>query len=151
MTRHVVIPLVTAICICAMPPTARAHHSHPYFYDQCKTVTVEGRIDTIEFKDPHSVIVVNLDDGPAYTVDWNPLRRLTNDGIIGPAQAALVPGTRVAVTGNPIRDVAQIRRRFPNINSVNPNTIDPTLIRRVDDRWSWAGRRGPTPPDCVAR
>lgn len=143
MARHLLIPLATAICVCAAPPSARAHHSHPYFYDQCKSVTVEGRIDTIEFKDPHSVVVVSLDDGQQYTVDWNSLRALTRTGVIGPAQAALVPGVRVVVTGTPIRDVAQIRARFPNINSVNPDTIDPTLIRRVDDSWSWAGRGMP--------
>jgi hypothetical protein len=83
---------------------------------------------------------------------WNALRGLTNNGIIGPAQAALVPGVRVVVTGNPIRDVAQIREHFPDFTyDMNPNTVDPTQIRRVDDSWSWAARRGLTPPDCVDR
>ena len=56
------------------------------------------------------------------------------------------------VTGNPIRDVAQIREHFPDFTyDMNPNTVDPTQIRRVDDSWSWAARRGLTPPDCVDR
>jgi hypothetical protein len=151
VTRHMVIPLAAAICLCVAPPSARAHHSHPYFYDQCATVTVEGRIDTVQFKDPHTLIVVGLDDGTAYAVDWNGLRALTRDHIVDPARAALVPGARVVVTGNPIRDVAQIRGHFPDFTyDVNPNTVDPTLIRRADDSWRWA-RRGLMSPGCVDR
>jgi hypothetical protein len=48
-------------------------------------------------------------------------------------------GTRIAVTGQPIRSSAQIREYLPDYtHEVNPNTVDPTLIRRVDDSWSWA-------------
>ena len=95
------------------------------------------------------MIVLRRDDGTAYTVDWNPLSRLTNNGIIGPAKAALVFGARIAVTGAPIRSTAQIREHFPDYkNEVNPNTVDPTLIRRVGDGWSWAGSMSGTPPEC---
>ena len=125
-----------------------AHHSHPYFYDQCKTITIEGRVESVEFKDPHSIIVLRLDDGTAYTVDWAGLRGLTRDGVIGPAKEALVFGARVVVTGNPIRDVAQIRAHFPNIERVNPNTVDPSSIRRVGDDFSWALSPSPNPPNC---
>src|SRR4030095_14704130 len=109
MKRHPVIPLATVFWIVMAASSARAHHSHPFFYDQCKTITIEGRIESVQWKDPHSVIVLRLDNGTAYTVDWNGLRGLTNNGIIGPAQATLVFGARIAVTGNPIRTTAQIR------------------------------------------
>jgi hypothetical protein len=148
MKRKLAI-LVTAVYAAVAASSALAHHSHPYFYDYCKTVTVEGRIETVQFKDPHSLIVLRVDDGTAYTVDWNGLTGLTNNRIIDPAKAALVPGTRVVVTGHPIRSASQIREHFPDFkNDVNPNTVDPTLIRRVDDSWSWAARLGPNPPDC---
>ena len=49
------------------------------------------------------MIVLRLDDGTAYTVDWNALSRLANNGIIGPAKAALILRARIAVMGNPIR------------------------------------------------
>jgi hypothetical protein len=141
--------LATAFCICAAS-SARAHHSHPYFYDQCRRVTVEGRVESVRWIDPHTLIVFRQDDGTAYTVDWNPMSRLTNNGIIGPAKGALVAGARIAVTGNPIRSSAEIRQYFPDYtHEVNPNTIDPTLIRRADDSWSWArtaGDRMPTSP-----
>jgi hypothetical protein len=138
MKRSVVIHLATAFCLCAAS-SALAHHSHPYFYDQCRSVAVEGRVDSVQWKDPHTLIVVRLDDGASYTVDWNSLSSMTKRDTIGAAQAALVPGARIAVTGAPIRTAAEIRKYFPDFkNEVSPNVIDPTLIRRVDDSWRWS-------------
>ena len=71
------------------------------------------------------------------------------NGIIGPAKEALVFGARVVVTGNPIRTAAQIREHFPDFTSdVNPNTVDPSSIRRVGDSFSWALSPSPNPPNC---
>ena len=145
MRRHLVI-LATAISMATAASSASAHHSHPYFYDGCKSITVEGRLESVTFKDPHTILVVRLDDGAAYVVDWAGLRGLTRDGVLGPAKEALVFGARVAVTGSPIRPLAQIQAHFSNIKSVNPNTIDPRSIRRVGGEFSWA--LTPTPPSC---
>ena len=151
MTRRVVLHLVTAWCLCAVPP-ARAHHSHPYFYDQCKRITIEGRVERVEFKDPHSLIFLKQDDGATYTVDWAPQSRLTNQGVIGPAKGALVFGARISVMGNPIRTAAQIREHFPDYKSeVNPNVVDPITIRRVGDSFSWALSPSPNAPNCVGK
>jgi len=147
MTRNLVI-LVTIYIVTAVS-SAYAHHSHPYFYDQCKSITIEGRVERVEFKDPHTWIFVKLDDGTAYTVDWAGLSGLTRNRVIGPAKEALVFGARVVVTGNPIRDTAQIREHFPDFKSVvNPNTVDPRSIRRVGDSFSWALSPSPNPPNC---
>ena len=149
MKRNALIGLTTAVCLCTAASSAYAHHSHPYFYDECKSITIEGRVERVEFKDPHTWIVLRLDDGTAYTVDWAPLSRLTNDRIIGSAKEALVFGARVVVTGNRIRDAAQIREHFPDFTSdVNPNTVDPSSIRRVDDSFSWALPPRANPPNC---
>lgn len=148
MKRHLVI-LAAAIGIGTAASSVSAHHSHPFFYDQCKSITIEGRVDSVQWKDPHTVIVLTLDEGTAYTVDWNGLAGLTRNGVIGPAKAALVSGARIAVTGNPIRSAAQIRQHFPDFTSdVNPNTVDPALIRRVDDSFNWAMPPLRNPPDC---
>ena len=148
MRRHLVI-LAATIALATAASSAYAHHSHPFFYDSCRAMTIEGRVERVEFKDPHSVIFLRLDNGTVYTVDWAGLRGLTNNGWLGPAKASLVFGARVAVTGNPIRTLAQIREHFPDYNSaVNPNTIDPVLIRRVDSSWNWALQPGPNPPNC---
>jgi hypothetical protein len=138
--------------VAALASSGYAHHSHPYFYDECKSITIEGRVERVEFKDPHTWIVLVLDDGSTYTVDWAPLSRLINQGVIGPAKEALVFGARVVVTGNRIRPAAQIREHFRDFTSeVNPNTVDPSSIRRVGDRFSWALPSRATPPNCGDR
>jgi hypothetical protein len=148
MRRQAVI-LAATISLVTTASSARAHHSHPRFYDQCKSVTIDGRIDSVVFKDPHSIIVLRTDDGTAYIVDWAGLRGLTRDGVLDPAKQELVFGARLVVTGNPIRDAAQIQTYFADIKSVNPNTVDPRSIRGVGNVFSWAlSPTPPTPPNC---
>ena len=150
--RHRLVTLAVVLYLATLAPSAYAHHSHPYFYDECKSVTIEGRVERVEFKDPHTWIVLRLDDGAAYTVDWAPLSRLTNQGVIGPAKESLVFGARIVVTGNRIRPAAQIREHFPDFKSeVNPNTLDPTSIRRVGDSFSWALPPRTNPPNCTGK
>jgi hypothetical protein len=147
--RHTLVMRAVILYVATMASTAYAHHSHPYFYDECKSTTIEGRVERVEFKNPHTMIVLRLDDGTAYTVDWAGLRGLTDNRIVGPAKEALVFGARVVVTGNRIRDAAQIRAHFPDFTSdVNPNTVDPISIRRVDDSFSWALPPKANPPNC---
>ena len=149
MRRKLVMPAVILYLATTLASPAYAHHSHPYFYDECKSITIEGRVDRVEFKDPHTWIVLRLDDGTVYTVDWAPLSRLTNTRVIGPAKEALVFGARVVVTGDQIRSAAQIREHFPDFNNdVNPNTIDPGSIRRADDSFNWALPPRANPPKC---
>jgi hypothetical protein len=74
---------------------------------------------------------------------------LTNNNWLAPAKAALVFGARIAVTGARIRTTAEIREHFPEFTSVvNPNTLDPALIRRVDNSWSWTL---PNAPVCKGK
>ena len=75
------------------------------------------------------------------------LQILTNSGVAGSAQAALMAGARVVVTGNPLRDPAQIRASFPTIKDIsNTKIVDVIQIRRMDNSWSWA--QTPPPPEC---
>ena len=141
--------LATAFYLATTSP-ALAHHSHPLTYDWCKSITVEGRIESVQFKNPHSIIVVRQDDGTAYTVDWVPLDALTRNRILESAKGALASGARVTVTGAPIRTAAEIRGFFPDFTGdVNPRTIDPWLIRRVGDTFSWALPELPDPANCA--
>ena len=143
------VMLTVILGIATLASSAYAHHSHPYFYDECNSITIEGRVDRVEFKNPHTWIILRLDDGTAYTVDWAPMSRLTDQRVIGPAKEALGFGARVVVTGNRIRPVAQIREHFPDFTGeVNPNTVDPISIRRVGDSFSWALPPRTNPPKC---
>ena len=150
MKRIVVISLVAAIGLCTAALPAHAHHSHPIFYDQCKTVTVEGRVERVQWKDPHTLIDLTMDDGTTYHVEWTSLRNLTSTGVTGPAQEALQFGARVAVMGNPPRDPAFVRASFPELKDFkgDPKTVDPLLIRRADNSWSWKVQ---DPAECARK
>jgi len=66
--------MLVAILHVALGASAYGHHSH--FYDECKSIAIEGRVERVEFKNPHNVIVLRLDDGATYAVDWLSVTRL---------------------------------------------------------------------------
>ena len=135
-----------ALLLIASALSVSAHHSHPLFYDQCNKLTLEGRVDSVQWKNPHILVVIKMDDGSTYTAEWASLQELTTRNIVGPAQAALMPGSRVVVVGNPLRDPAQIRASFPDLPAIsNTKVVDLLQIRRTDDSWSWAQQ---SPPPC---
>ena len=145
MKRNAIIPLLATAIFLTTASAAHAHHSHPAFYDQCKKVTLEGRVDSVQWKNPHVLIVVKLDDGTTYTAEWTSLQGLANHGDAVPAQAALTPGARIVVVGNPMRDQAQIRARFPDLPPIsNTKVVDVFQIRRMDDSFRWE-QQAPAP------
>jgi len=68
MTHTLVTPLVAAFSLCAAS-TAHAHHSWGAIYDVCN-FTIEGRVESIEWKNPHTWFVVKTDAGTLYHVEW---------------------------------------------------------------------------------
>ena len=130
-----------------------AHHSHGMFYDSCASVTVEGKVESVQWKNPHTLIDVKTNEGTAYRAEWTSLQGLTNGGVAGPAQEALKVGERVVVTGNPMRDPASIRASFPAYQEPAEKmaVVDLTQIRRASDSWSWARAPEPTPPRCAQK
>jgi hypothetical protein len=121
----------------ALGSPARAHHSH--FYDECKRIAIEGRVERVEFKNPHNLFVLRVDDGTAYDIDWVNVTRLTSAGILGAAKAAVVRGARVTVTGYRIKDAAELRKTVRKFKGdVNPNTVEARALERVDGSFTWA-------------
>ena len=143
--RQAVMSAAT-VCIALTCSPAHAHHSH--FYDECKTTTIEGHVESAAFKNPHNLIVLRLDDGTAFAVDWVNVTWLTRAGVIDAAKGAVVPGARIAVTGHPIRAAASIPK-FKGV--VDPNTVEARFLRRVDDSFSWGMPPTSTSPTCVRR
>ena len=74
--RQVLVMLAATLSIALIWSPALAHHSH--FYDECKTITIEGRVESAAFKNPHNLIVLRLDDGTAFAVDWVNVTWLTS-------------------------------------------------------------------------
>jgi hypothetical protein len=142
--------MLAVILHVALASSAYAHHSH--FYDECKSLTIEGRVERVEFKNPHNLITLRLDDGTVYVVDWINLTRLANAGILGAAKQAVSLGARVVVTGLRIRSVAEIRQLAPKFKGdVDPNTVEARSIRRVDDSFSWPPSPSTYTLNCVGK
>jgi hypothetical protein len=152
MPRLVLIPVTAVLGICAAQTTALAHHSWPAFYDLCTRVTVDGAIDTIEWKDPHPWITVKADDATVYRLELTGTRGLERMGI---RPDTLKPGDRITVTGSPMRDPVQIRARFPDMKTTPGWETDPRWkttvaavwqIRRAGNVWNYSGSDAPS--DC---
>ena len=131
-------------------PGLLAHHSHGMFYDPCTSVTIEGKVESLQWKNPHTLIDIRTNDGAAYRGEWTSLQGLTNSGVAGPAQEALKVGERIVVTGNPMRDPASIRASFPAYKEPAEKmaVVDLMQIRRAGDSWSWAVQ---APPRCAQK
>jgi len=150
MTRLAVIRLAAALWLCAGASSARAHDDHEYYYDLCTNVTIEGRVKRVQWTDPHIWIELQLPDATTSYAEWSSLQDLMNDGVAGPAKAALGLGERIVVTGHPVRDAALIRDNYPAFqNDPDPNIVDPVQIYRTDNSWSWARRSSEPGPACV--
>ncbi|HET9833349.1 MAG TPA: DUF6152 family protein [Vicinamibacterales bacterium] len=135
---------VLAVVIASSVP-ARAHHSHPAFYDSCTSVTIEGQIDSVQWKNPHVLLDVTTTDGKAYRADWTSIGALERNKIEPPKA-----GDRVVITGNPMRDVASIRGRFPTLTIETPAkpVVDVGSIRGASGNWSWKRNEPETAPSC---
>ena len=143
--RQALTPAAT-LCIALTSSPAHAHHSH--FYDECKTTTIEGHVESAAFKNPHNLIVLRPDDGTVFAVDCVNVTWLTRAGVIDTAKGAVVPGARIVVTGHPIRAAASIPK-FRGV--VDPNTVEARFLRRVDDSFRWGIPPTSTSPACVRR
>jgi hypothetical protein len=152
MTQHLVMQLTTVVCLCAAASPASAHHSHGMFYDPCTSVTAEGKIESIQWKNPHILIDLRTNEGAALRGEWTSLQGVMNSGIAGPAAEALKVGERIAIAGNPLRDAAAIRASFPAYKEPADKTkvIDVLQIRHGDN-WSWANPADATPRACAQK
>jgi Family of unknown function (DUF6152) len=145
MKRHSLVRLAAAVCFCAAGLPLYAHHSHDAIYDRCKSVTIEGEVVNIEWKNPHVWIALKLDDGTAYRAEWAGLQGLAARGVpTGVEAGALKMGDRVAITGSAMRDTPQVRAAYPSV-AREPvlRVVDVTQIRPASGGWNWAQDPGP--------
>ena len=84
-------------------------------------------------------------DGKAYRADWTSVTALGRRSIEPPKA-----GDRVVITGNPMRDVAEIRARFPTLTIATPTkpVVDVASIRGASGNWSWQRNEPDTAPSC---
>ena len=84
---------------------ALAHHSFAVFFDETRSVRVEGVVTAFRFTNPHATIVMNVTGADGRTVEW---RAETNAPVVlqrrGWSRNSLHAGDRITLTGWPARD-----------------------------------------------
>jgi len=92
------------LTVLAVPVRGIAHHSAAMFDDK-KTVTLEGEVKEFQLTNPHSWLLVDVKDKNGKVTTWG----FEAEGPSTLARAGikpsdLKPGTRLTITGNPMKD-----------------------------------------------
>src|SRR5881628_149149 len=94
---------------------AYAHHSFAATYDEKQTMTITGKMVQFSFRNPHSFVQVEVDDGKdkvRWAVEWAGAAQLANSGI---QNDTLKYGDTVVITGTPGRNPADHRMRMRTV------------------------------------
>jgi hypothetical protein len=101
-----------------------AHHGYAAFFDPAeRIVTIEGRLERFDYRNPHVVMLIRQDDGTLYEITWNAATQLRQTASLTPTTFSA--GDRLSVTGAPSRDPQS--RELTRIQEVH----------RPADSWRW--------------
>jgi hypothetical protein len=127
--RRLLVALVAAGA-CSLGAQAYAHHSFADTYLEDKTVTIEGELVQVLFRNPHSFVqvMVTEKDGSMvrYAVEWVGAGELGGQGV---TRESLKTGDHVIISGVPGRDPSDHRVRM-------------VTLRRPKDGFGWVHRTG---------
>jgi hypothetical protein len=103
MKKIILMALASTLGFSALP--AVAHHSGAMFDDE-KSVTVSGTVKEFQYTNPHAWLILVVPTGTSgatntWSFEMGELSSLTRAGI---HKQDFAPGTKVTVTGRPMRD-----------------------------------------------
>jgi hypothetical protein len=104
--------LMSLLSILAAVVTAWAHHSFAATYDESKTIEIKGRVVVFSFRNPHSLITVEVTDNAKkarWAVEGPGSTQLANTGV---QNDTLKYGDEVVITGNPSRSPDEHKLRM---------------------------------------
>jgi hypothetical protein len=125
--------VLTALVAVGIAAPAAAHHSYAA-YDRCQTVTIEGRIESVTWTNPHTLLAIRSGTSSPYRIEWFPLQQLQRAGV---SVGVLKVGDVIVVTGSRKRDSET------NVLSLL------TEIRRPQDGWEWSRTATGMPSPCT--
>ncbi|HTI44434.1 MAG TPA: DUF6152 family protein [Vicinamibacterales bacterium] len=128
MKRFLAVPLFAL----AVAVPASAHHSFAATYREKDSVTIEGELVQLDFRNPHSFVHVDVreKDGTKvrYAVEWGGVGQLGQQGV---TRDTLKVGDHVIITGAPGRNAADHRVRM-------------VTLKRPSDGFAWGQAAGQT-------
>lgn len=96
--------IVASSVLCTIAAPALAHHSGVMFDDK-KEVTLTGVVTEFQYTNPHSWLFIEVTNADGSVTKWGfeaeGPSTLTRAGI---SKSDLLPGTKVTITGHPMRD-----------------------------------------------
>ena len=132
MTRFIAASMFLLAAVTAMGAAAGGHHSFAATYRENESVTIEGELVQLDFRNPHSFVhlLVKEKDGTTvrYAVEWGGVGQLGQQGV---TRDTLKSGDRVIITGSPGRNPADRRVRL-------------ITLRRPSDGFTWGQEPGQT-------
>jgi hypothetical protein len=131
MKRYFVTSLF-ALAVLGAGGRALAHHSFAATYREKDSVTIEGELVQLDFRNPHSFVHVDVKqkDGTTvrYAVEWGGVGQLGQQGI---TRETFKVGDHVIISGAPGRNAADHRVRM-------------VTLKRPSDGFSWGQAEGQT-------
>ncbi len=115
------------LVLCALVGSVRAsgHHSFASYYSEDQTVSIEGILVELDYRNPHAFVHLLAQDNRGQmqrvSAEWASPARLSREGV---ARDTLKPGDRLIVTGSPSRDPAEYQMHLKG-------------MQRVSDGWKW--------------
>ena len=113
------IAVGSAAALLAAASLSWAHH--PPKFERCQSLTVEGQIERIDWKNPHVALTVKAVDGTSYELLWQNVQRLARAGI---DKTTLSVGDRVTVS-------ASRQERSGSAAALLHS------VKRATDGWQW--------------
>ena len=110
---------------------ADGHHSFAAYYLEDQSISVEGNMVELDYRNPHAWLHIVAPDNSGkvqrVSAEWANPGRLHQQGI---TRDTLKPGDRLIVTGSPARDPSEYKMHLKR-------------IERPADGWKWIGRGQP--------
>ena len=114
-----------AIAAAVFANTAIAHHAQAPFFDQERTVEVEGVVQRFDFRNPHPVLYIEAEGEDGSRVTWEmqfaPATWLAKRGW---TSTTFVPGDRVIARGHPSRQPGTYGLQGGTITKADGSEID---------------------------
>jgi hypothetical protein len=118
--------LVPAFVAITATVPLEAHHSFAAYYIANQSVSIEGKVEELEYKNPHVWLYIEAADKKGklqkISAEWSAPNRLLSQGV---TKDTLKPGDHVIVTGSPSRDTVGYK-------------IQLKKLYRFDDGWTWS-------------
>jgi hypothetical protein len=131
MKRYLVFSFI-ALASLAATARAYAHHSFAATYREKDSVTIEGELVQLDFRNPHSFVHVDVKekDGTKvrYAIEWGGVGQLGQQGV---TRETLKVGDHVIISGAPGRNPADHRVRM-------------VTLKRPSDGFAWGQAPGQT-------